>query len=172
MGFGVTLTAVETALARKYPFMDFWSLPADKLTVGATAADLDFPDVVVSGLPSGATIKRAVAILTARAIKDTSGSDNYIDQANKTLRVKKSTGTWGTDDIVAITFDQNSLYCAGGTKEPGIAIIGSQDVKAEVDGDGTYNFRSDQTNRSDAISALADSLELYDLQVGIRIFFE
>jgi len=163
MGFGVRL---------QYAFMDFWSAPADKITVSSTASDINFPDVVVSGLPSGATIKRAVVILTVRAIEDTSGSDNYINQASKTLRVKKSDGSWGVDDLVGITFDQNSLYCAGGTKEPGLALIGSHDVKAEVDGDGTYNFRSDQSNRSDAITVLGDDLELYDVQVGLRIFFQ
>ena len=163
---------LETILARKYPFMDFWSLPADKITVAGAAADLDFPDVVVSGLPSGASLKRVVVVLTIRAINDTSTADNYIDQASKTLRVKKSTGAWNTDDIVGVTFDQNSLYCVASTKESGPAIIGSHDVKGEVDGDATYNFRSEETNRGDAIPALADNLELYDVQVGLRVYYE
>lgn len=163
---------LETILGRKYPWMDFWSIEADKITIPGTAADLDFPDVVVSGLPSGATLKRVVAILTIRALLDTSTADNYIDAASKTLRVKKSTGAWGTDDLVAITFDENGLYCVASTKESGTALVGSHDVKGEVDGDATYNFRSEETNRSDAISALADNLELYDVQVGLRVFYE
>lgn len=163
---------LEDILGRKYPFMDFWSVPADKITVPGTADDLTFPSVVVSGLPSGATLIRVVVILTIRAINDTSTADNYIDQASKTLRVKKSTGAWGTDDLVGITFDQNSLYCVASTKEAGTAIIGAHDVKGEVDGDATYNFRSEETERGDAISALADNLELYDVQVGLRVFYE
>ncbi len=165
---------LEDILGRKYPFMDFWSAPPNqnKITVKGAAADLDFPSVVVSGLPSTATLKRVVVILTIRAILDTSTADNYIDQASKTLRVKKSTGAWATDDVIGITFDQNSLYCVASTKEAGPAIIGAHDVKGEVDGDATYNFRSVETTRGDAISALADDLELYDVQVGLRVFYE
>jgi len=168
---------LETILGRKYPFMDFWSAPpgdgtAALISIKGAAADLDFPDVVVEGLPSGATLKRVVVILTIRAILDTSGANNYIDVASKTLRVKKSTGAWGADDVVGITFDLNSLYCVASTKEAGPAIIGSHDVKGEVDEDATYNFRSEEIERGDAISALADDLELYDVQIGLRVFYE
>ncbi|MBA7580771.1 hypothetical protein ES708_22665 [subsurface metagenome] len=153
-------------------------LPADNITVDAAAADLTFPSVVVSGLPATATLTRVVVILTIRAIENLDAAANYIDEASKTLRVMKSDGAWGTDDVVGITFDQNSLYCAGSTKEAGPTIIGSHDVKGEVDGDATYIFVSMQTEpagdtpRADAISALADSLELYDIQVGLRVFYE
>jgi len=168
---------LEDILGRKYPFLDFWSLPADLISVEGTAIDLTFPNVVVEGLPSGATLKRVVVILTIRAILDTSAADNYIDAASKTLRVKKSTGAWGTDDLVGITFDINSLYCVASTKEAGPAIIGSHDVKGEVDGDATYNFMSVETlpvesPRADAISALANDLDLYDVQIGLRVFYE
>jgi len=164
-------------LDRKYPFMDFWSLPVDKIQVPGTAADLTFPSVVVLGLPGTATLVRVVVILTIRAILDTSASANYIDEASKTLRVMKSDGTWGTNDVVGITFDQNSLYCVASTKEAGPTIIGSHDVKGEVDGDATYIFISMETlplvsPRADAISAVADHLELYDVQVGLRVFYE
>lgn len=165
-------TTITGNQARKFSFMDFWSAPEDKLTLAAAAADKDFPNIVVSGLPAGATYKRVVLMMTCRAIKDTSDAANYIDEASKTLRVKKSTSTWGNQDLPGITFDQNSLYCVASSKEAGPVIIGSHDVKGEVNGDATYNVRSDETTRSDAISAFADSLELYDIQVGLRFFFE
>ncbi len=165
-------TLLEGELAKKYSFVDFWSAPEDKITVSNVAADKPFPDIVVSGLPVGAVLKRVVLIFTCRVINDTSGAANYINAANKTLRIKKSTGAWGSDDVAGITFDQNSLYCAGSSKEAGPAIIGSGDVKSEVDGDATYNVRSDQTTRSDAIVALAANLEIYDVQVGLRVWFE
>jgi len=74
-----------------------------------------------------------------------------------------------TDNLPADPADQSDL---ASTKESGPAIIGSHDVKGEVDGDATYNFRSEETNRGDAISALADNLELYDVQVGLRVYYE
>ena len=165
---------MQPRVPRTQPYMDFWSDQADKITINdddPSVGDVDFPSVVVAGLPSGVTIARAIAILKVKAVKDTSGSDNKIEFASKTIRVKKSTGAWGTNDLVAINFDQNQWYTTASTKENGDVMIGDNDVKAEVDGVATYNFRSEETNRSDAISALADSLELYDVQMGLRIYF-
>ena len=160
------------AITRKFPFLDFWSLPEDILTVTSSAADITFPNIVVAGLPVGFTLKRVVLILTIRAIKDSSAADNKINAASKTLRIKKSTGSWGTDDVVGITFDQNSLYCVASSKEGGPTIIGDTDIKGEVDDNATYNVMSNQTNRSDAIVALGNNLVLYDIQVGVRVFYE
>jgi hypothetical protein len=166
-----TLTTVLADLARKFSFIDFWSSPEDNLTVTNSAADITFPNIVISGLPSGLTIQRIVLILSIRAIFDTSGSDNYIDAASKTLRIKKSTGTWGTDDIVAITFAQNSLYCVADSKESGPVLIGDTDLSSVVDGDATYNVMSNETERGDAIVVAGADLELYDIQVGLRVFY-
>ena len=163
---------LEGELARKYSFMDFWSLNEDKLTITNTAGNIAFPNIVVAGLPSGATQKRVVLIMTCRAIEDDSASPNKINAASKTLRIKKSTGGWAADSLVGITFAQDSLYCAADAKEAGPTIIGSHDVKGEVDGDGTYNVMSNQDDTSDAIVVVAASLYLYDVQVGVRIFFE
>ncbi len=164
--------ASETgAVARKFTFMDFWSAPEDKITIPAVAADLTFPSIVVSGLPSGLTIERVVLIFFCRALNDTSAADNYINAANKTLRVKKSTGSWGTDDLVALTFAQTSLYCVASSKEAGPTIIGDTDIKSEVDGNATYNVSSEETTRGDALVAFGAELELYDVQVGVRVFF-
>lgn len=151
--------------------MDFWSDVISTITIAGTPADLDFPSVVVSGLPAGCSIVRVIAMLKYSHRKDTSGADNYINAASKVVRVKKSTGVWGTDDIIAIDMPINSLYTTASTKEGGDLIIGDNDIKAKVDGDGTYNFRSEQTNRGDAVSAVANNLELYDVQMGLRVEF-
>ena len=166
-----TSLTIQTALGRKFSLVDFWGSPADKITIAAAAGDLTFPDIVVSGLPTGFAVQRAVLILTVRAINNTSAADNYIDAANKTLRIKPAVGAWGTDDIVAITFANQSLYCKANQKEPGPVIIGSADLTSVVNANGTYNIMSNQTDRGDAISALADNLELYDVQVGLRVFY-
>lgn len=155
----------------KETYSDFWSGNQDKITIPGAATNIDFPDVVVDGIPVGVTIFRVVALLKVRAIKDTSGEANYIDQAGKALRVKKSTGSWGADDVVAINFDQNQWYIEASSKEGGDVLIGDNDIANEVDANATYNFRSEQVNRLDAISALVDNLELYDVQVGLRIWY-
>jgi len=174
MGFGpapTTPTTCSFAATTVRTYIDYWSDVQDNIEIDGAAADLDFPNVVIAGLPAGLTIARVVAMLKYSARKDSSAAENYIDQASKTIRVKKSSGSWGTDDVVAIDFDQYEMRTAKSAKEGGDLIVGDNDVKSEVDGDATYNFRSEQTNRSDAISALADHLTLYDVQMGIRVYF-
>lgn len=156
-------------LIKTVSMKDFWSAPADKITIPGVAGDLTFPDIVVSGLPPA--VQRAVLILAVRALGNTDAAANYIDGANKTLRIKAAAGTWGTDDIIAVTFPINSLYCQANMKEAGPVFISSVDLSALVNADGTYNVMSNETDRGDAISALAANLELYDVQVGLRVFY-
>ncbi len=168
----VTSLAIQNALGRKFSIVDFWSAPTNKIVaVNAPVVDIPFPDIVVAGLPAGLTIQRVVLIMTGRALNDTSGADNFINAANKRLRIKTAAGVWGVNDIVAITFALNSLYVKAGAKEAGPVIIGSADLSALVTGNATYNVRSDQTTRGDAIVAQGNNLELYDVQVGLRVFY-
>lgn len=160
------------ALNRDRPSMLFASAtPKAVIAVPAVAADLAFPDVVVSGLPSGITIARADIALVIGALFDTSSAENQIAAASKALRVKLSTGDWGTDDIVALTFVQNSLQVDADAYRGGTVLFGGTDIKSVVTADGTYNFSSEETNRSDAVVATGASLELLDVSVVIRVWF-
>lgn len=163
------------AINRDRPDMTFPSSAgatnSDIVVVPAVAADLDFPDVVVANLPSGLTIARADIVLVIGALFDTSSSENQIAAASKTIRVKKSTGAWGTDDIVALTFSQNALQVDADAYRGGPLLFGATDIKAEMDGNATYNFRSEETNRSQGITATGASLELLDVSVIIRVWF-
>jgi hypothetical protein len=152
--------------------MDFHSAtPTAVLAIPAVAADVAFPSVVVAGIPSGATILSAMAILVIGALLDTSAAENQVASASKTLRVKKSTGAWGTDDVVALTFSQNALECKASEYGGGRVLFGGTDVSSKVTGNGTYNFRSEETNRSDAVTATGASLELLDVVTIIRVLF-
>jgi len=163
---------LETILARKSPFIDFWAHPsADKVTIDSSAADIAFPDIVVAGLPSGLTLVRVVFILAIANLKDTSAADNYINAASKSIRVKLSTGAWGTDDIIALTLDNQALYTKASAERGGPVLIGP-DIKATVTGNGTWNVQSDEAARGDALVSLGDDLELYDVSVGLRYFFQ
>ena len=163
---------LETILARKSPFIDFWAHPAaDKITIDSSAADIAFPSIVVAGLPSGLTLVRVVFILAIANLKDTSAADNYINAASKSIRVKISTGAWGTDDIIALTLDNQALYTKASAERGGPVLIGP-DIKATVTGNGTWNVQSDEAARGDALVSLGDDLELYDVSVGLRFFFQ
>ena len=165
------LTEVQNTLARKLSFLDNWSPSANKITISNVTADLAFPDIEVAPLPSGLTIKKVVLVLSVRALADISAADNYINGAAKTLRIKKSSGAWGVDDVVGITFPNQGLYCKASAKEAGPVIIGDADLSALVNANGSYNVASRQTVSGDALVAFGASLELYDIQVGLRIFW-
>ena len=161
------------ALNRDRPDMVFPSVASlgGIIVLPAVAADLDFPSVVVAGLPSGITIARADLVLVIGALFDTSAAENQIDQAAKTIRVKLSTGSWGTDDIVALTFAQNGLQVDGDAYRGGPVLFGATDISSKVVGNGTYNFRSEETERSEGVTATGASLELLDVSSIIRVWF-
>ncbi len=74
-------------------YIDFWSDTVHVIDLPAVAADVDLPDVVVAGIPSG-TLARVVGVLKVRALENiNSGGPNAINGV-QAIRIKKSTGTW------------------------------------------------------------------------------
>jgi len=110
-------------------------------------------------------------VLIIGALLDTSAAENQIAAANKKLRIKVSTGAWATNDIPTLTFVQNSLECGASAYRGGTVLFGATDIKAVVTADGTYNLRSVQTTREDAVIATGDTLELLDVSAVIRVWF-
>lgn len=156
---------LEAEIEQNVSPMDFWSDGDDVIDLPVVAADIDLPNIVVSGLPSGVTLLRVVAILKVRAIENTSASGANAINGAQAIRVKKSTGTWGVDDIAAIDLPDNLWTVAASTRESGDVLVGDNDLKNEVDGDGTYNLRFE--------NALVDyaSLRLNDILVGLKFYF-
>lgn len=141
--------------------MDFWSDVDDSISLPAVAADTALPSVTVSGVPSGVTLDRVVAMLKVRAIENTNaGGANAINGAQN-IQVQKGAGALAT----AINLDDNQWTVAASTRESGDVLIGDIDIKATVDGDGTYNFQI-----TDALVDLAN-LVLNDVIVGLRFYF-
>ncbi len=66
---------------------------------------------------------------------------------------------------MAIDLTDDMWTVAGSTRESGDILIGDNDVKSEVDGNGTYNLRFE--------NALVDlaSLRLNDVLVGLRFYY-
>jgi len=170
--YDATRAGYLDALNRDRPSMLFPSaIPKAIIAVPAVAADLAFPDIVIAGLPSGITIARADLVLVIGGLFDTSAAENQIAAAAKTLRVKLSTGAWGTDDIVALTFVQNSLQVDADAYRGGTVLFGATDIKSVITANGTYNFSSEETERSEGVIATGASLELLDVSVIIRVWF-
>jgi len=141
--------------------MDFWSDVDDVIDLPAVAAPAALPSVVVSGVPSDAKLERVVAMLKVRAIENTNAGGTNAIKGAQNIQVQKGAGAW----VTAINLADNQWLVATSTRESGDVLIGDNDVKATVDGDGTYNFRLP--------SALVDLafLRLNDVIVGLRFFF-
>lgn len=145
--------------------MTWWSDVDDEILLPAAAADVNLPDVVVAGIPSGKTLVQAIVILKVRAIENTNAGGTNAIQGAQNIRVKKNTGSWGVDDVAAINLADNMWLVAASTREFGDVVVGDNDVKSEVDGNATYNLRFENADVDLA------SLKLNDVQVGIRIWF-
>jgi len=166
-----------TDLALVLKWRDAWCakdaiVPSLEFTNVAT--DKDFSSIVVpsSFLPVGYTLVAVNLILKWRKMMEDSGAENYINAASKAIRAKVSTGAWGTDDIVAMTMTNGMWKVAASSTEGGDCLISSEDIKAVVTGAAmTVNFRSEQTNRADAIVVLGDGMTLYDVETVIRFVY-
>ena len=161
------LDDLEAKLDRAMHCMTFLSVIDDVIDLPAAAADTNLPDVVISGIPAGATLDKVLVFLIVRAIQNTNaGGANAIEGAQN-IRVKKSTGAWGADDIIAIPLTDNMWTVAASTREFGDLIGGddAHDVKSEVDGNATYNLRFEDANVD------LDFLRLNDVQVMIKVWY-
>lgn len=157
---------LEGEIQKAVTWLDFWSDLDNVIDLGPSEpTDVNLPNVVVSGLPSGISLVRVVAILKVRAIENTSATGANAIAGAQAIRVKLSTHTWGTHDLAAINLPDNLWTVALSTRESGDVLVGDNDVKSEVSVNGTYNFRfEDQV-------VDYDQLRLNDVMIGLRFYF-
>ena len=145
--------------------IDYWSAidaNSRKVTINATAADKALGDIVVAGIPAGATIQRAILTLIIRAVENTSGSANEINIGlSQHIQIRKAASTY----IDAIPLIDQMISVAATTRDGNVVIGGTIDVKSEVDGNATYNVQWEDAD------ALAADLILHDVQTILRIYF-
>jgi hypothetical protein len=147
---------------RILPSIDFWSLPQEEVSLTSVVGDKTLPDVVVSGVPFGATIVKAIVMFMFRVVENTNAAVNKLNGAQEIQIRDDSPSAW--TDCINLVDDQFSL--AASTREGGTVVIGSTNVAGTVVGDDTYNFQWDE-----AISD-QDNLQFNDIQIGIRIWYE
>ncbi len=142
------------------------------IVIPASGADLTFPNVVVSGLPTGATLVSVELLLVIGAVFDTSAAENQIKTGTTdSLWIKVSGGSWGSDDIEALVFKALSLQTAASATRGGAVVWGAIDVKSEVTGNGTYNIASRETNRTKGVEATGGTLELHDVTTILDVWW-
>ena len=163
----ILIDALQTSTDRQLFCVDFWSDPQDYNSVHAVPANMVLPDLLVAGLPAGATVVRAIAMFKFRIVANSNVAANQLDGAtvpgvSQVIQVRKDgVGTWRD----AINFADNQFSLSGSTREGGDVCIGNINIAVEVDGDDDYNFQWLQAN------ADLDTIDFYDIQVGLRIWY-
>lgn len=141
------------------------------LAFSNVAADKDFPSVAVESgfLPTGATIKAVYPVLRWDKFWESSGAWNAINGANKGIYVKASGSAWA-DSIAAMLFKDNDWTLSPYAELAGsFELVGTTDIKSVVTSDNkTFNFRSEQTNRTAGIVVDGASLTIYGVQMGLK----
>ena len=164
MGFagGATNTLVERSSYVK----DFWSDVDNQIDLPHAAdGDTALPDIVVAGLPSNISLTRVVLLLKVRAIENTNAGGPNAVNGDQVIEVKEDSEAWAAA-ITAINMVDDMWEVAASTREAGDVVIGDNDIKATVSGNGTYNMQW-----ADALVDL-ETLRLSDVQVGFRMFWE
>lgn len=146
---GVTAltTLVNTVIASQgrqiFTLPPFASEFMEEVQLGAAAATIAMPDVVVAGIPAGAIVVEAKVNFVFNALENTNAVVNMLNGAtvagtSQVIQVRDNApGAW-TD---AINFVDNLYAVAATTREMGSVAFGQIDVSGEVDGNGTYEFR-------------------------------
>jgi hypothetical protein len=144
--------------------MDFWSENTPEIALTTTKASYNLPNCVVAGLPSGITIIRVVAFLKIALIKDTSGSNNAV---NGVASLKVDSSPSYDSLVTAIDIPDNSwaVDVSAGTERGGDVMVGDNDIKSEVTGNGTYYGQLAD------IACDGNNLKLKDIAWGLRVFF-
>jgi len=148
-----------------------WAGSTAKVVVPGTGADLDFPSVVIAGIPDGVTLKRVDAVLVVGFTLDSSTAENQIKAGTTdAIHVLASGGSWA-NCISAIPVPALSYETPASGYGGGGPIFGNTDIKATVTGNGTWLFRSEETSKTKAIEATGGNLELHVVSIVVRAWW-
>jgi hypothetical protein len=157
MPFGDPAAAPGARIDRRL----FWSTAQASRTLTTVAQDLALSNVVVSGIPAGAVISRALALFKYGSLENTNAAANDLDAAGLTpaVQVRLSTGAF----IDGIDLVDEMLSVGGSARGGGDLLVGTIDVQSQVAGNGTYNFQLDD------VRATGNNLVVHDIQTGLLI---
>lgn len=141
--------------------IDLWSVYQNQVSLTTVAGDKALPDITIAGIPTGATILRAIMMFKARNIENTNAAVNSCSGAQNIQCQKAVAGAY----INAIGVLAAGFGLPATTREGGDVLIGSLDISAQVPANAAVmNFRWLQG------LAAQNNLNFNDVQVGIRIF--
>jgi len=161
------IAALETKLDRHKQCIIFLGNVLPVVDLPAAPTDINLPDMTLNELPAGATVDLALVFLIVRAIENTNAGGANAIEGMQYIRIKKSTGVWGVDDIAAVLLTDNMWTVAASTREFGDVVGGhwSLNVSSVVNANATYNLRFEDANVD------FDFLRLNDVQVLIKVWY-
>jgi len=161
------VTTIITTTGEQLSSADFWSDPIEEAQISAAGITVPLPTVTVDGLPSGATILRAIAMFKFRMVENTNAAANKLNGGtaagtSQVIQVRDDTpGVWSD----AINFVDDQFGLDGEIREGGDVCIGSIDISGIVVGNDIYEFQW-LLGRADL-----DFINFNDVQVGIRVWY-
>jgi len=143
-----------------YPTETFYSaLLAVASIVGGGGGDVQLPDVTVPPWLNGFVLRAEVIVMFNETL-DTSAAPNGLN-GDQYVQVQKSVaGAY----INAMLLRNGMFPTPASAKGSGAILVGDTDIKAQVNGPGTYNIKI-LTGK-----AIGGNLELHTVQTGIRLF--
>ena len=161
------LSAVTSLSASPVVVEEFWSAArtTEKIMTDAAPGTIALDDVVIPALPDGATIRGAYILIGCMGYRTNSSSIQGW-RLNQYIQVKKSTGSYING--LCLNGAANYSYGHWGYYNAYSHFLwqGGIDVKAQVNGAGTYNFQW-----LDA-EAFPDSSFFYYLRPGLKVIYE
>jgi len=161
------ISEVQAGIASLASVVDFWSEPAEEVQVNAAGVTVTLPSVIIDGIPAGAAVIRAIAMLKFRMVENTNAAANKLNgatvpESSQVIQVRDDTpGAW----IDAIDFADDQFSLEGQTREGGDVCIGSKDISGVIDGNDNYEFRWLLAK------ADLDFINFNDVQMGIRVWY-
>ena len=154
-------TLVGDDAKKTFP-ITFWSEVQATATITGASTDVALPSVVLPNLTIG-TIVDARCILKYRKIDNTYAGTNAVNGPADIQVKENAAGSF----IDAIDITDNAMQCDASAESGGDVVMGDIDVKAQVAAmNKTYAFQFDD------IAADQNNLVLYDVQMGIQIWFQ
>lgn len=153
---------IPTVVTSKLDHIDYWSDVEDKITL---PADTVLPTIFIEWLPRAAQEVFDILLIKYSAKKDTSGADNKITAGKITAKEEHV-----VDGFDAIQLINGEALVAANTKEGGDVHVGNINICGNEVASGIVG-ECIIASTFEGVTTTGASIELYDVQVGIRIYF-
>lgn len=140
--------------------MDFWGDVYNDVDIGTHSTELR---IAIGDIPNGAIIIRAIMMFKYVSKTDTSGNQNMVEDG-KIMSKEETAGSY----VEAIVFEPGDISVEANAKEWGDVYVGNYNISGV--GDNIIG-NVDIVSVFDGMTLSDASIELYGVQMGIRVYF-